>query len=304
MFPDPTSLASYPNQGPAPTVFASSPNQGVLPTGVTPASGQPVPPQPANLYAPQPPTNYGENTPPPPPSVNPYDNTYNTPQYDPSGLYGVSPSLPTYGAPGTYGTPPQFALAPQQPQKKSNSWVIALVVVLVVVVLGVGGVFAAGAIIAHNAISSVSSDLQTAVPTIDASLTPTATTGTTDTGNAPDASQIDPTAASMILTYQTSSGVNTSTFQAVDSKTTFNVGDKIYVVFTTAGQDGYILAKWYLNGQHGFDSNILQDSGGDTAGYVAGYFNLSGDAVIGLYWCTLADCSDAALAQVVSVTVS
>lgn len=277
-----------PASGVAPTMLASSPNQGFSAPDPTP-----IP----SAYPPYPPTNYGEAAPPPPPgSYAPPPQSYSAPAQP----YGV-PQTP-YGAPqaGQYGAPPVYA----QPQPKSNrGCVTALVIVLVLVVLVVGGVIAGTYYVfnrASNAVSTVSSGIQTAVPTINASQTETP--GTTNTGNAPNASQIDANAARMIFKVQTSSGVND--VSPVDSKASFHTGDKIYVTFRTTGAKGYILAKWYLDGQHAFDNDVLPNQGGEQAGYVAGYFNLGGTAVIGLYWCTQSDCSDAALAQVATVSVS
>jgi hypothetical protein len=276
----PAPVPPFPSQGVAPTVLASSPNQ-------------PLPGEPANPYAPPPPTNYGGNVPPPPPpgsyapQPTPYDpsSPYGTPgsQFP----YGAQQSAP-YGAPGTYLPPQQFV--PQPPQKKSNSYIIALVVGLVVVVI-IGGIIAAVVSASHNGSNTAASASPTAVATTPAS-----------TGGVPNASQVDSTAASMIINHQVSSGVDSNN-QPIDSQTTFNTGATIYVTFETAGQDGYILAKWYIGSQHAFDSDLLHDTSGNTIGYVSGYFNISGSAVIGLYWCTQSDCSDAALAQVATATV-
>lgn len=266
-----------PSPGIAPTMLASSPNQGIP--------------------APYPPTNYGEVAPPPPPG------SYTPPQpyAAPPQPYSVPPQTP-YGAPqaGQYGAPPPMYA--QQPPKSNRGCVTALIIVLVLVVLVVGGVVAATAYVfnkASHAVATVSSSVQTAVPTINASLS---ATPNTNTGSAPTASQIDPNAATRIFGTQTSSGVND--VSPVDTQTTFHTGDKIYVTFKTTGAKGYILAKWYLDGEYAFANDVLSNQDGERAGYVAGYFNLSGTAVIGLYWCTQSDCSDAALAQVVTATVS
>lgn len=270
-----------------PPMFASSPNQEIPPTIAAQVPGQPVPP-----YAPPPPTNYGESAPPPPPvaPVNPY-------AAPPQPSYNPMYTAQSQYAPGTY--PPQFVQP--QPAKKNNGCVIALIIVLVILVLLVGGGVAAGVYIFHgasNAVATTTANYQTAVPTFSSDLTPTE-----GTGSAPTTSQIDASAAQMITGYQAASAL-TSDNGPANSQTTFNAGDKIYVTFKTSGQAGYAEAKWYLDGEYGFSSDPLQLTSDNDGGYFAGYFNYSGTAVIGLYWCTQSDCSDAALAQVVTVTVS
>lgn len=277
----PTMLGSAPNQEIAPTIAASGPGQAF------------PPPPPGNQYAP-PPTNYGENAPPPPSSF--AANPYTAPQ--------PAPYDPNYAQPAPYpmaGTYPPQQFVPPPQKKKANGCVIALIIVLVVVVLGVGGVIAAGAFVlnkANNAVATTTSDFKTAVPTISSELTPTA-----GTGSAPSSSQIDATAATMITSHQTTSGID-SDYLPVDSQSTFDTGDKVYVTFKTAGHDGYIISKWYLDGDEVLESSVVQDDDGNTNGYFSGTFEDSGSAVIGLYWCTKSDCSDAALAQVASVTIS
>lgn len=119
----------------------------------------------------------------------------------------------------------------------------------------------------------------------------------------PNINQINANAAREIFNAQASSGI-TKDLVPTDMKTSFRKGDTIYVTFRTAGKQGYIQDKWYLNGGYAFSNNILAAQTGDNIGYMAGYFNKGGTAVIGLYWCTQANCSDAALAQVVTVTVA
>lgn len=123
-----------------------------------------------------------------------------------------------------------------------------------------------------------------------------------NSGNVNSASSSSPPAEvrvradAMIIAYQVSSGI-TDDLNPIDNRTSFNIGDKIYVTFRTAGKDGYILARWYLDGKHAFDNDILNDHDGYTYGYVAGYFNVRGSVIIELYWCTLSNCKDASLAR-------
>lgn len=292
-----STMGSSPNQGLPPTMLASSPNQGIDPT----VMASPTPP-PAS-YPPS--TGYGESAPPPPPSgpygTPSYETPYSAPQQAPYG----APPQPAYGAPAY--VPPQPYMQPQP--KKRNGCVTALIITLVVVVLIIGGSIAASVYFFNKTVSTVSTaipNFQATATTIDATansiLTPT--TNTSSSGGAPTAGQIDPTAASNITSAQTASGID-SNYKPTNQKTSFNVGDTVYITYTAAGNAGYTMAKIYRDGQ--FD--IQSDSpttvhSGDTNGYFNLTVNNPGQFVVGIYWCTQSSCSDAALAQVVNFTVS
>ncbi len=302
---------SSPNQGVAPTMFAAPPQPGIAPTmfAPTPNQGMPasyptLPPEP-QPYTPYPSTNYGESAPPPPP-VNPYTvppvpAPYGAPQ---QGQYSA-PQVP-YGAPqqGQYGAPQPMYVQPQKP-KGNRGCLIAVVIVLVLFVLIVGGVSAAGYYVyrqASNAVATVGSNVQTAVPTIDASLS--ATPNTTNTSSVPDTSQIDATAAANIPSAQTSGSID-SNFLPTDIKSNFNTGDTVNITFTLAGNAGYAMTKIYLNGQfHVQSPTPLTVKSGYTNGAFPFTPSTAGPYVAGIYWCTASDCSDAALAQIVNFTVS
>ncbi len=249
---------------------------------------------------PPPPTNYGDLPPAnpygtPPPAYSPYAQQqvpYNAP-------YGTPPPYP---APGTYQQPPQqFVPIQQPPQKKGLSGcAIALIVVLILLVVGVGSAIGVGYYAFHkvsSAVATASSDYQSAVPTFASDLT--GTPG--DTGTVPTSGQIDPTAATMITSYQTATGIDEN-YGPVGKTTTFTTADKMYVTFKMAGQAGYILSKWYLNSQP-LASSILTIEDGDDVGYVDYTSPNAGQVIVGLYWCTQSDCSDAALAQVAQMIV-
>lgn len=273
-------------------MLASSPNQGI------PASNPTYPPP--SPYTPYPQTNYGESTPPPPPPP------YSAPQ---QGQYGAP--LPPYGAPpqqGQYGAQPplygaQPNYVPQQP-KSNKGCITAIVIVSVVFVLIIGGIVAAGVYAVHsvgNVASTVTSNLQTAVPTIDASLT---TTPVTSNGSVPDASQIDTNAATNITSAKTSGAVD-SNYLPTDPKTSFSIGNTVYLTFTLAGHPGYATTKIYRDGQFDIEATTpLTVQSGYTNGAFPFTPNHTGHFVAGIYWCTQADCSDAALAQIVAFTVS
>lgn len=263
---------SLPNQGIAPTVLASSPD-----------AAYPTPPPAQQSYTPYPTTSYGGSAPPPPPPVTPY------------------PAYPTPSAP--YGAPPMYAQP--QPPKSNRGCITAIVVTVVLLLIVIGGSIATIAIAynaGHNALSTINAQATAAQATFTSDLTAVPTSGNTNS-NVPDPSQIDSNAATMVLSAQSSSGIDNND-KPIDSQTTFTAGTSVYVTFTTAGNTGYVMSKWFLNGQDDVDSQPIADTNGQTEGYFSHAFANSGSAVIGIYWCTQANCSDAALAQIVNVTIS
>jgi len=286
-----STVGSSPNQGVPPTVFASPPNSDLPPT----VMASPTPPP---SY--QPSTAYGESAPPPPPS---------SPYGAPPPPYGT-PQQPAYGTPA-YIPPPQYA---QQRPKKNNGCVIALVITLVVVFVIIGGIVAAGVFVfnrASNAVSTASTSLQSTVTSDEATATAAEATATnlltpspSNSGGVPDASQVNPTAAANITSAQTAASVDSNN-RPTSPKTNFSVGNTVYITYTLAGNAGYATTKIYRDGQ--FD--VQSDSpttipSGDTSEAFQLTVNNPGQFVAGIYWCTRSDCSDAALAQVVSFTVS
>ncbi|MGH2480670.1 MAG: zinc-ribbon domain-containing protein [Ktedonobacteraceae bacterium] len=293
----PTVSATPSQPGIAPTVFASSPNQGM------PASYPTYPPQPAA----QPPytPNYAESAP-PPPAPQPYmpvsygESAPPLPIAQPYGAaappYGVPPQAP-YGAPPMYMPQPQL----QQP-KRNNGCVIALVIVLVLFVLGVGGVVASVSFF-HNQANNAQATLNAAQGTLTSDLTPIATTGSGNS-NVPDATQINSTAAANITGAQSAGAVDSNN-QPTDTKSSFTTGDTVYITMTLAGNSGYATMKVYRDSQFDIQSNSpLTLNSGDTNGAFSITVNNPGQFVVGLYWCTRSDCSDAALAKVVNFDVS
>ncbi|HEY0754398.1 MAG TPA: zinc ribbon domain-containing protein [Ktedonobacteraceae bacterium] len=280
---------------------SSSPNQGIPPTMMASAPTPPpdpyAPPPPANPYG-TPTTDYGAGSSP-----------YGTPP--PATPYGIPPAAP-YGVPPTPGYNPNLAYGqpqyvPVQPQKKGpNGCVIALIVVGIIAVLGISSIIALGVIGANAAkgiISSANATETASLATINAEFTPTTGTGN-PTDSVPSASQINPTASANITSAQTSHGVD-SNYKPTHPTTSFTSGQTIDITVVFSGSPGYAMVQVYLNGSFDTQSDSpLQVK----SGFVTGDFPFTsvntGSFVAGIYWCTQADCSDKALAQVVNFTIS
>jgi len=257
------------------------------PTVVTPQPGPGNPPQidptiaasPFGGTPPPPSTAYGTpsyGTPPnpyntPPATPYPYNmppqqqNLYGTPPPPQQGGYVAPPPQQGYG----YGTPPP-------PKRRSRLGLILGIIALVLVVACAGISFAVYQGLKQTGNTSVSPSGQT----------------------------INTTAAAIITGPQTSSAIDNN-FAPTKPTTTFTAGQDVYVTFNISsnGQDGYIEAKWYQNGQH-LSTRQLHHSASNDVGYFSKTFTNSGDGIAELYWCTKADCSDEKLAQVVKFTVA
>ena len=182
-----------------------------------------------------------------------------------------------------------------------------MVIVLVVVLLIVGGVVAAGVFLVNkgsqvvNSAAATANAELTALPTIDTS-SPTPTPTTASTGGVPDASQINPTAASKITGVSTALDSNGT---AGSPQSSFHTGNVVDITFTVAGTSGYAITKVYRDGQFDIKSNSpLTIQSSDTSDAFSITVNNPGQYVAGIYWCTKSDCSDAALAQVATFSVS
>ena len=282
---------SSPNQGAAPTILSSS----------TPPDPYGMPP--ANPYGAPPSNPYDA----PPPASNPY----NMPQSNP---YGTPPS-PTYDPnAGAFTSPPygQPQFVPQQPKKKGpNGCVIAAVIVGVLLVLIIGGIVASVAYVGHQVTQGINGLNATAtadIATANALSTSVAgvptTTGTT--GGVPTAGQLDPNAQANITGAQTANKVDAATAKPTHVTSIFSTSDTIYLTYTLAGNAGYVIEKTYDS-----TGTIVVESktphaiqNGDTDGYIS-FSNATADSYVsGLYWCQKSDCSDAALAQVLTFVVS
>jgi hypothetical protein len=290
---------------------------------------------PSNPYAPPsnpystPSTDYGAGAPPP---SNPYTippaSPYGAPSANPYGTPsspGYNPPPGGFGAPvAPYGQPPYI---PQPPTKKGpNGCVIAAIIVVAIVVLIGGGIIAVAAIAAHQVtqnfngtMTSINATATADMGTANAYLTPTTGTGsntgttpTTGTGTTPTTSsgvptsnQIDPNAEANLSNAQTTSSVD-SNYKPTNITSNFSVGATIYVTYTLSGKAGYFIEKTYdSNGTIALQSQTPHAiASGDGNGEVSFSLSSSGSYTTGLYWCQQSNCSDAALAQVVTFTVS
>lgn len=304
---NPYGSPSSPNQGIAPTMMASStppsdpygqPSSG--PYGQPPSNPYGQPSSPYGL----PSTSYGADTPPP--------NPYNVPPANPYGAPpqpAFDPNAGAYGTPGAYGQPPYV---PQQQKKKGpNGCVIALIIVAVIFVLGVSGIIALGVIGANAAkgiINNANATLTADAGTVGAFDTPTVGSNgsTPSTSNGvPNASQIDPTAASNLNHVQTASAVDAN-YEPTKVTSNFTTSDTVYLTYNLSGKAGYVIEKTYdATGAIAIQSSSphVIDKG-DTNGYISLSGNDIGSYTTGIFWCQQSDCSDAALAAVVTFTVA
>lgn len=204
----------------------------------------------------------------------------------------------------------------QQPPKKKgpNGCVIAAIIVGVIVVLIGGGIIAAIAVVAHSATQSFNSSMTSInatstadMGTVNADLTPPATSGTTPStsSSVPSISQIDPNAEANLSHAQTSSSIN-SNDKPTNVTSSFATSSTIYVTYTLSGKAGYFVEKTYdSTGTIALQSQSPHPiASGDGNGVVSFSLDNSGSYTTGLYWCQKSDCSDSALAQVVTFTVS
>ena len=317
-----TPVPSNPYGSPA---SASSPNQGIAPTMLASSTPPPSDPYaqssnpyatPSNPYS-MPSTDYGASAPPP---ANPYGvppaNPYGAPPASPYGTPsspGYNPPPGGFGAPmPPYGQPPYV---PQPPQKKGpNGCVVAAIIVGVIVVLIGGGIIGLVAYAAHQVTQSVNSSMTSInatatadMGTANADLTPLATSGTTPSTSSgvPTSSQIDPNAEANLSNAQTTSSVD-SNYKPTNITSSFSVGATIYITYTLSGKAGYFVEKTYdSTGAIALQSQSPHSiPSGDGNGEVSFSLSNSGSYTTGLYWCQQSDCSDSALAQVVTFTVS
>jgi len=163
---------------------------------------------------------------------------------------------------------------------------------------------AATATVSSNTAISSAQATATAVDataTASSNTTPTTSSGQT-TG--PSGLSIDPSAAALITSPQMASAVDKN-FNPTTVTSTFVPKQTIYVTFKidSSASNGYVEGKWYSNGKFAFSSDPLAAQGG-FVGYLAAEYNIATQGTVELYWCTVKDCSDAKLADVVTFTVT
>jgi hypothetical protein len=172
-------------------------------------------------------------------------------------------------------------------------------IIAVVLVVGCAGISFA----IYQGLKQTGSSLVTSLDATATAIVATATT-ITNTPTPPPAKTIDPAAAAIIKNPQTSSAIDNN-LAPTKPTSTFATGKDVYVTFdiSSNGQDGYIEAKWYQNGQQ-VSTRQFHHSASNDVGYFSRTFANSGDGVAEIYWCTKADCSDEKLAQIVKFTVT
>ncbi len=189
-----------------------------------------------------------------------------------------------------YGTPPP-------PKRRSRLGLILGIIALVLVVACAGISFAV-----YQGLKQTGNTIVSSLDATATALVGTATSST-NTSVSPSGQTINATAAAIITSPQTSSAIDNN-LAPTKPTATFTAGHDVYVTFNISsnGQDGYIEAKWYQNGQH-LSTKQFHHSASNDVGYFSKTFTNSGDGIAELYWCTKADCSDEKLAQVVKFTV-
>jgi flagellar basal body-associated protein FliL len=260
-----------------PVPYNANPSSGSSPFDPTVASSPyGGTPPPSTAYGPP---SYG--TPPPP---NPYP--YNAPPPQQQNFYGAPPPQQQ----GGYVMPPPQQMYPAQPPPKRRSRLgLILGIIAVVLIVACAGISFA----VYQGIRQTGTIINSSLATVT-SLANTPTVGKT----------IDPAAAAIIKNPQTSSAIDKN-LAPTKQTTTFSTSQDIYVTFdiSSNGQDGYIEAKWYQNGQL-LSTKLFHHTASNDVGYFSRTFANSGDGVAEIYWCTKADCSDEQLAQIVNFTVA
>lgn len=277
------------------------------PYNTNPAGGPPqydpnVPASPYGGTPPTPSTAYGTpsyGAPPP--------NPYATPPQPQQNFYGSPTQQGSYGTPpqqGGYVIPPSqpgnmYAYGTQPPPKRRSRLGLILGIIALVLVLACAGISFG----VYQALKNTGNNIVSSVEATATAFSGTATTST-NTSGPPSGQTIDPAAAAIISSPQTSSAIDNN-LAPTKLTTSFKTGQDVYVAFNISsnGKDGYIEAKWYQNGQR-LSTRQFHHSASNDVGYFSRTFADSGDGIAELYWCTKADCSDERLAQVVKFTVA
>jgi hypothetical protein len=249
------------------------------PTVLSPRNTPPAPPPAASIAA----SNYGYQIP-----QDPYQSAYTSygtnPNTLPQNSYATLPQAPQpysyppgpMPVPGTLPVPGPYS---QAPKRKSRVGLILGIIGAVILLACIGSFYASYKL----------------------SSTPTHPTAQ---GNVPTNAAVVSSAAAILYQGQTASAVD-SNYNATAPTSTFTVEQRIYTTFqiNSNGQNGYIEAKWYLNGQE-IRSNMFHHSAQNDHGFFSTIYTQAGDGAIALYWCTQANCSDEQLAQVIHFTVT
>ncbi|MDQ6660420.1 MAG: hypothetical protein M3Z24_05585 [Chloroflexota bacterium] len=111
-------------------------------------------------------------------------------------------------------------------------------------------------------------------------------------------------ASTIIFDVQTAKAIDNE-FLPTELTNTFAVKQVIYATYKTDthGQDGYVEAKWYGNGDIQ-KTRIQPYNAGATQGFFSSVYDTPISGKVESYWCTASDCSDEQLAAIVDFTVS
>ncbi|MDQ6662185.1 MAG: hypothetical protein M3Z24_14620 [Chloroflexota bacterium] len=111
-------------------------------------------------------------------------------------------------------------------------------------------------------------------------------------------------ASTIILDAQSAKAINRNCLPT-ELTNTFSVEQPIYVTYktNTQGQDGYIKAKWYSDGDIQ-KTGIRKYDAGYTHGYFTDSYDMPTNGKVEFYWCTTSDCSDEQLNATVDFTVT
>lgn len=323
--------------GPEDTVVdTSSPEPPIPPT----LYGGPVPPAPG--YTPDIQNPYDRPVQPSSPSYNNQANQYqSSPNLYQPGSFNQNQAVPNQYANQYPGVPPAYPpgyLPPQQqqPPRRKTRWGLIIGIIAIVLILAcigssflvVGGLYNIGksvnaqATATAAASTSNTSAATNTTPATNTNTTPAASTNPADTNTTPAASSnstganpsgltIDTDAASIITDAQSARNVNQDTAAPVDPTSTFNAGDRVYVVFklnnnkvNVTTQTVYVGAKFYVDSVLAAKINPITFDKPVPGGYFAGTYKVASKGTAELYLCYKSDCSDGKLAQVVNFTVA
>lgn len=250
---------------------------------------------------PQPPVNPYN---PPPQSTNPYNSSP-----PPANPYPYNPSPPqNYPAGGTFA--PQIPQPPPSPPARNRTGLIIGIVVLLLVLVG-GGIFAATQLTKDKGSpQAAATPTPTMAPTAMPTTAPTATSSPTPSppvaSVGPSGSPIVASATQFFTNIQMASAINSTSFFPTKLSKTFVVKQNVYLTFIVNlhGQpEGYLVAKWYIDGVFGKSNNVLHATS-NGPGYFGLFYNVPGNGAVELYWCQQSNCSDEQLAAVETFTIT
>jgi hypothetical protein len=105
---------------------------------------------------------------------------------------------------------------------------------------------------------------------------------------------------------QTASSIDLKTATATEPTSTFNVNQKIYVIFRlhSVEQTGAVCLLWYLNGRKISHAQFPVSTSSRREAYSYAIYKKSGAGLVDIYWASSTGCSDKLLAQQVNFNVA